>query len=84
VPAFAPRITPITLATKNIVDGEYCFDRTLTVCEETSTTVDRELCTFEYVREDVVAPCTTTQVLQAQNLFVGFLSLFLLLIFHIF
>ena len=62
VPAFADRVTPVTLATKNIVDGEYCFDETLTVCEETSTTVDRELCTFEYVREDVVAPCTTTQV----------------------
>ncbi len=62
VPAFAPRVTPITLATKNIVDGEYCFDEVLTVCEETSTTVDREICTFEYVKEEAVAPCTTTQV----------------------
>merc|ERR1712123_441922 len=28
----------------------------------TSTTVDREICTYEYEREDVTAPCTTTQV----------------------
>jgi hypothetical protein len=62
VPAFAPRVTPITLATKNIVDGEYCFDEVLTVCEETSTTVDREICTFEYTKAEAIAPCTTTQV----------------------
>merc|ERR1712117_100946 len=34
----------------------------LTVCEETSTVVDREICTYVYEKEDVTAPCTTTQV----------------------
>merc|ERR1739849_15975 len=62
VPAFAEKVTPVTLAVKEVVDNDYCFDRVLTICEETSTTVDREICTYVYEREDVVAPCTTTQV----------------------
>ncbi len=62
VPAFAPRVTPLTLPTKNIMNGEYCFDEVLTECKETSTTVDRKICTFEYVKEEVVALCATTQV----------------------
>merc|ERR1711970_1452103 len=62
VPAFTEKVTPVTLAVKEVVDNDYCFDRVLTICEETSTTVDREICTYEYEREDVTAPCTTTQV----------------------
>jgi len=62
VPAFTEKVTPVTLAVKEVVDNDYCFDRVLTVCEETSTTVEREICTYEYEREDVTAPCTTTQV----------------------
>merc|ERR1712128_318180 len=62
VPAFAEKVTPITLAVKVVVDNDYCFDRVLTICEETSTVVEREICTYVYEREDVVAPCTTTQV----------------------
>merc|ERR1711942_283397 len=62
VPAFGEEIKPVTLAVKEVVDNDYCFDRVLTVCEETSTTVDREICTYVYEREDVEAPCTTTQV----------------------
>merc|ERR1719451_85749 len=53
VPAFA---------VKEVVDNDYCFDRVLTVCEETSTVVEREICTYVYEKEDVTAPCTTTQV----------------------
>jgi len=62
VPAFAEKVTPVTLAVKEVVDNDYCFDRVLTVCEETSTTVEREICTYVYEKEEVVAPCTTTQV----------------------
>merc|ERR1712020_80298 len=62
VPAFTEKVTPVTLAVKEVVDNDYCFDRVLTVCEETSTTVEGEICTYEYEREDVTAPCTTTQV----------------------
>jgi len=62
VPAFAEKVTPVTLAVKEVVDNDYCFDRVLTICEETSTVVEREICTYVYEREDVIAPCTTTQV----------------------
>merc|ERR1712168_531887 len=62
VPAFTEKVTPVTLAVKEVVDNDYCFDRVLTVCEETSTTVEREICTYVYEKEEVVAPCTTTQV----------------------
>merc|ERR1712046_544258 len=61
-PAFAEKVTPVTLAVKEVVNNDYCFDCFLPVCEETSTPIDRELCTYEYEREDVTAPCTTTQV----------------------
>merc|ERR1712186_276220 len=62
VPAFTEKVTPVTLAVKEVVDNDYCFDRVLTVCEETSTTVEREICTYVYEKEEVVAPCTPTQV----------------------
>merc|ERR1711892_48778 len=61
VPAFAETVTPVTLAVKEVVDNDYCSDRVLTVCEETSTTVEREICTYVYEKEGVVSPCTTTQ-----------------------
>merc|ERR1711881_639496 len=47
VPAFTDKVTPITLAVKEVVDNDYCFDQVLTVCEETSTVVEREICTYE-------------------------------------
>ena len=62
VPAFTDKVTPITLAVKEVVDNDYCFDRVLTVCEETSTIVEREICTYVYEQETVTPPCTTTQV----------------------
>merc|ERR1712098_588875 len=52
----------VTPAVKEVVDADYCFDRVLTICEETNTVVQREICTYVYEREDVTAPCTTTQV----------------------
>merc|ERR1712083_1134893 len=55
-------VTPVELAVKVVVDNDYCFDRVLTVCEETSTVVTRTICTYTYEKEDVVAPAQTTQV----------------------
>ena len=62
VPAFAEQVTPVTLTVKEVVDNDYCFDRVLTICEETNTVVQREICTYVYEREDVVTDCQTTQV----------------------
>ena len=59
---FAEKLTPVTHAVKVVVDNDYCFDRVLTICEETSTTVNRQICTYVYEREDVDASCITTQV----------------------
>merc|ERR1711953_922962 len=56
VPAFTDKVTPITLAVKEVVDNDYCFDRVLTVCEETSTIVEREICTYVYEQETVTPP----------------------------
>jgi hypothetical protein len=57
----------VTLAVKEVIDDDYCFDGLLTVCEETSEFVDREICTYEYAREDVETDCTTTQVTYAEE-----------------
>ena len=67
MPAFAEKVTPVTLAVKEVVDNDYCFDRVLTICEETNTVVQREICTFVYEREDVVTDCQTTQVTYDQK-----------------
>ena len=62
MPAFAEQVTPVTLAVKEVVDNDYCFNRVLTICEETSTVVQGEICTYVYEREDVVTDCQTTQI----------------------
>jgi len=67
VPAFAEQVTPVTLAVKEVIDADYCFDEVLTICEETSEIVEREICTYEYAREDVETECTTTQVTYAEE-----------------
>merc|ERR1712001_416758 len=67
VPAFAEQVTPVVLDVKVVVDNDYCFDEVLTVCEETTTVVEREICTYEYARDDVTAECTTTQVTYADK-----------------
>jgi hypothetical protein len=50
------------LDVKNIVDNEYCYNQIRTVCEETTTEVPRELCTFNYVKKAETLTATTTQV----------------------
>merc|ERR1712226_1315970 len=64
VPAFAEQVTPVTLAVKEVVDNDYCFDRVLTICEETNTVVQREICTYVYEREDVVTDCPSHRPVQ--------------------
>ena len=67
VPAFADKVTPVELAVKVVEDEDYCFDRVLTICEETEVVVDREICTYEYEGVTVTPPCTTTQVTYEQK-----------------
>ena len=62
VPAFASKTTPVTLAVKNVVDNDYCYDQIRTVCEETSRTEPREICTYNYVKKAETRQARTTQV----------------------
>merc|ERR1712038_1788299 len=62
VPAFADEVTPVTLAVKNVVDNDYCYNQIRTVCETPETVVQREICTYTYSSVKSVQPATTTQV----------------------
>lgn len=62
VPAFTNHAEPVVLAVKNVVDNDYCYNQIRTVCEEITKDVEREICTFNYVRKAETQPATTTQV----------------------
>ena len=62
VPAFADQTTPVVLAVKNVVDNDYCYNQIRTVCEETTRTEAREICTYNYVKKEEQMPAVTTQV----------------------
>jgi hypothetical protein len=62
VPAFTTTSTPVVLAVKNVVDNDYCYKQIRTVCEETTKSVDREICTHNYVKKAETLTATTTQV----------------------
>merc|ERR1712242_115440 len=62
VPAFAQEVTPQVLDVKVVVDNDYCYNQIRTVCELTTQTVSREICTYTYVSEKSVQPAQTTQV----------------------
>ena len=68
VPAFTEKVTPVTLAVKEVVDNDYCFDRVLTVCEETSTTVEREICTMCMKRRRLLLPAPPSRLLMTRSL----------------
>ena len=74
VPAFADETKPVELAVKNVVDDDYCYKQIRTVCEETTKTVDREICTYNYVKKAETLAATTTQV-SSYNLFLVMLKI---------
>ena len=62
VPAFTETVTPVTLAVKEVKDNDYCYDQIRTVCTETSTTNQHELCTYSYAPKTETLPAQVTQV----------------------
>jgi len=62
VPAFTEQITPVTLAVKNVVDNDYCYNQIRTVCTAADTIVPREICTHTYVKKDDTLDAQITQV----------------------
>jgi len=61
-PAFTSKTTPVTLAVKNVVDYDYCYEQIRTVCEETTKIQPRKICTYNYVTKPETLVATTTQV----------------------
>ena len=57
VPALAGRVTPVTMAVGEVVDSDYCFDRVLTISEETSTVVRRDVCNYVYKLKFICIQC---------------------------
>merc|ERR1711935_736239 len=62
VPAFTEKVTPITLAVKEVQDNDYCYDQIRTVCTVTETTNQHELCTYSYAPKTETLPAQVTQV----------------------
>lgn len=61
-PDFAEEDSPNENKVKIVVDDNYCFDEVTTVCKETVSEIEREICTYEYTREEVATDCTSTQI----------------------
>ena len=47
-PAFESNCEDVDITIKKIVDGEYCYTETKSVCTETIETIDNEICTYSY------------------------------------
>ena len=62
VPAFTKKVTPITLAVKEVQDNEYCYDQIRTVCIVMETTNQHELCTYNHAPKTETLPAQVTQV----------------------
>lgn len=62
VPGFTNENKPVELNVKNVVEGEFCYTQTQSVCEETTKNVEREICTYSYGQRVEKLDATTTQV----------------------
>ena len=56
-PTFETKCSNVELAIKRIVDGEYCYDVSRTVCSESTEVIDNEVCSYSYDKkyEDTTA-----------------------------
>lgn len=61
-PGFKNRDSSLQFYTKKIVESQYCFNVTLTLCEERSQAVSKEVCTYEYTQKDVIAPARLAEI----------------------
>ena len=61
-PDFTEDVIPNENKVKIIVDDEYCFDEVTNVCKEGLSSIEREICTYEYVKEEVATDCKTTKI----------------------
>jgi len=61
-PDFAENVAPNENKVKIVVDDEFCFDEVTTICKETVSSIEREICTYEYTKEEVATDCRTTKI----------------------
>ena len=72
VPVFTEKVTPITLAVKEVQDNEYlgsksvryghCYKQIRTVCIVMETTKQKEICTYNYAPKPETLPAQVTKV----------------------
>merc|ERR1712106_471171 len=79
-PALETVCNPVELTRKNVIDGEYCYVVTHTVCSESIEEIDNEVCTYSYQpkTEATTAMDTTTARKLPRRLATMFLSSLLL------
>lgn len=68
-PAFETVCENVDLAIKQIVDGEYCYDVSRTVCSESIEEIDNEVCSYSYERkyEDTTAQTVEVTFVKETN-----------------
>jgi len=62
VPAFKKVCENVDLAIKKIVDVEFCYDVTRTVCTETIQEIPNEVCTYSYQKKEEATTAKTVEV----------------------
>merc|ERR1712209_377355 len=61
-PAFETVCENIDLAIKIIVDKEFCYDVTRTVCTETIEEIPNEVCSYDYQKKEEATTAKTVEV----------------------
>jgi hypothetical protein len=61
-PTFETTCVNVDLAIKRIVDGEYCYDVSRTVCTETTEKIDNEVCSYGYNKKYEETTAKTVEV----------------------
>jgi len=62
VPQFRDEVTPVTLAVKVVEPDQFCYERVITTCEETSKINKHTLCTSTYESVEAALKGQVTQV----------------------
>merc|ERR1712106_1216494 len=61
-PALETVCNPVELIRKNVIDGEYCYVVTRTVCTESIEEIDNEVCSYSYQLKTEATSAKTVEV----------------------
>jgi len=62
VPEFETKPQRLHFYSQETYDEEYCYYKTLTICDQSGTDVKRDVCTFKYLEKTHNVPATNVQV----------------------